>query len=79
MMVCFFFVEYFVCINDTFSIHQHFKDTFAFAVNRVPMMEHLPFGKFVDQSDKLPCFEVFSVVTFFEIVKFFKIAETVGG
>jgi hypothetical protein len=34
-------------------------------------MEHLVFGQFVDQSDKLAGFEVFGVVALFEIVEFF--------
>jgi hypothetical protein len=35
-------------------------------------MEHLVFGQFVDQANKLACLEILCVVSFLEIIKFFQ-------
>src|SRR4051812_21059948 len=73
-MVGFIFIKNFIGINSTCAarFHKHLKVAFVSSINGVPLMEHLVFSEFINQTNEFACFKVFSVVAFFKIIKFFK-------
>ena len=73
-MVCFIFIEKFIshptcrCCLVSISTLNH---TLVTSVKRVPVVQHLVFGQFVDKADKFPRLKIF-VSFLLKIVKFFQ-------